>query len=150
MKRKNMEITAKMFEDLSTEELYEILQARAKVFVVEQNCVYQDMDGLDDRAIHVTGRENGNLSAYLRIFRVQGEPGVFQIGRVLTLRRGAGLGTELLQAAISLCRDMLHAKEIRLESQCYCERFYEISGFSACSEPFIDDGIPHIWMKLSL
>lgn len=91
-----MRFVSKYFDDLTTRELYEILKARSAVFVVEQNCVYQDIDGLDPASLHVFFEDEGRIAAYLRAFVK--EPGVVQMGRVLTVDRGCGLGGKLLRA----------------------------------------------------
>ena len=90
---------SKYFEELSTNELYEILRARAEIFVVEQNCVYQDLDGIDYESLHVFAEEGGKVTAYLRAFYKDED--TVQMGRVLTLRHGEGLGGKLLREGIA-------------------------------------------------
>ena len=89
-----MNIEAKFFSELTTRELYEILKARAEIFVVEQNCVYQDLDDKDYESLHVFYEEDGKVAAYLRAF--YRDDGIVQIGRVLTLQHGTGLGGKML------------------------------------------------------
>lgn len=141
-----MECRSKFFNELSTEELFQILRARMAVFVVEQNCVYQDADEKDRESLHVSFWEDGQILAYLRIFRKDEQTATVRIGRVLTLRRGEGLGMRLLLEGIRQAKEKLNAERIYLEAQCYAIGFYEKAGFTVCSEPFIEDGIPHIQM----
>lgn len=145
-----MEFTAKFFDELTTAELYEILRVRMAVFVVEQNCIYQDLDERDQRSLHVFHMEDGKVTAYLRAFFLDEERGIVRIGRVLTAQRGKGLGRRVLDEGIRLCAEKLHAKRIDIEAQCYAIGFYEKAGFRVCSEEFLDDGIPHIGMTKSL
>jgi len=141
----------KSFDELSARELYAILRARSAVFVLEQKCLYQDMGGIDSSSRHVWAEnEGGELAAYLRHFPKAGEPGVAQIGRVLTLERGTGLGRRILEAGIESVRSRTSMREIHLEAQCQARGFYERLGFAAEGEPFDEDGIPHIAMRLTL
>ena len=137
---------SKYFGELSTKELYEILRARAEIFVVEQNCVYQDLDGTDYDSLHVFWEEDGKVTAYMRAFRKDDE--TVQMGRVLTLRHGTGLGGRLLSEGIAQIRAKMHPARIYIEAQCYATGFYEREGFQICSEAFLEDGIPHVQMVL--
>ena len=143
------EITAKTFDELTTDELYRVLQARAEVFVVEQRCAYQDIDGVDRESVHLYTEEDGRITSYLRYFEKPGESGTFQIGRVLTTKRGEGLGGKLLHAATERLR-ATGADRIYLEAQVYARGFYEKEGFTAVTGEFLEDGIPHIGMELIL
>ena len=145
-----MKSVSKFFDELSAVELYELLRARAEIFVVEQNCVYQDLDGIDYRALHIFYEEDGKIAAYLRAFDKEDEPGVVHVGRVLTIRHGAGLGGTLLKEGIRTVKEKMNAKEIFIEAQCYATGFYEREGFQICSEEFLEDGIPHVQMRLKL
>lgn len=145
-----MKLTAKFFDELTVSELYGILKARAAIFVVEQNCVYQDIDGLDVRSLHVFYESDGAVEAYLRLFPKPGEEGTVQMGRVLTVHHGRGLGGILLKDGIRLARDRMNAKKIFLEAQCYAVGYYAREGFRICSEEFLEDGIPHVAMELTL
>lgn len=147
-----MKLTVKSFDELSTVELYEILKVRAAVFVVEQNCVYQDADDTDYRSLHLfyMDGEAREIAAYLRLFRKEDEPGTVQMGRVLTVRRGTGLGGILLKDGIRAARERMNARKIVLEAQCYAAGFYEREGFRKCSGEFLEDGIPHVRMELFL
>lgn len=143
-----MEIEAKYFNQLTTGELYEILKARAEIFVVEQNCVYQDLDDKDYESLHVFYEEDGKVVAYLRAF--YRDDSIIQIGRVLTLQHGTGLGGKLLKEGISQIKERMNPKQLYIEAQCYATGYYEKVGFKVCSEEFLEDGIPHVQMKLDL
>ena len=137
---------SKYVDELSTNELYEILRARAEIFVVEQNCVYQDLDGIDYESLHVFAEEGGKVTAYLRAFYKDED--TVQMGRVLTLRHGEGLGGKLLREGIAQIRARMHPAKICIDAQCYATGFYEREGFRICSEEFLEDGIPHVRMVL--
>ncbi|MDO9317042.1 MAG: GNAT family N-acetyltransferase [Gammaproteobacteria bacterium] len=154
-----MEWFNKTFAALGTEELYQIVQLRQQVFVVEQNCVYLDADGYDRAALHLFAVQQGCVVAYCRLL----PPGLkyqeASIGRVCTAlaQRGSGLGRELMQRALTLAaasyssggeRSDLHT-EIRISAQLYLQNFYSSLGFSAVSAPYDEDGIPHIEMLFS-
>ncbi|WP_302373564.1 GNAT family N-acetyltransferase [Enterococcus asini] len=143
-----MELTIKTFQELTTKELYEILKVRGAIFVVEQSCVYQDIDGLDEASLHLFYEAGGQVQAYLRAF--EKEPGIVQMGRVLTLRHGEGLGGRLLHEGISMIKRHFHPEKIVIEAQCYATGYYEKAGFQRCSEEFLEDGIPHVRMELTL
>lgn len=141
----------KSYGQLTRDELCAIFKARQDVFVIEQNCVYHDIDGLDEQSLHVyLMDEDGRLTAYLRMLPKVGEPGTVHMGRVLTLVRGAGLGGRLLKEGIALARERMDAREIHIEAQCYAAPFYAREGFRICSEEFLEDGIPHVQMRLKL
>ena len=142
-------LKSKYFGELTTKELYEILKARAEIFVVEQNCIYQDLDGIDYDSLHIFyEEENGKVTAYLRAFHKDDD--TVQMGRVLTLRHGTGLGGRLFREGIAQIRTKMHPSKIVIEAQCYATGFYEKEGFQICSEEFLEDGIPHVQMVLDL
>ncbi len=143
-----MEMKSKFFSELSTRELYEILKIRAEIFVVEQNCVYQDMDDNDYDSLHVFYEDEGSIVAYLRAFVKDND--TVQMGRVLTLEHGKGLGGKLLKEGIEQIRKKQNPKKIYIEAQCYATGFYEREGFVVCSDEFLEDGIPHVQMILKL
>ena len=142
------------FDELSTEYLYRILQLRAEIFVVEQDCVYQDVDGFDQEALHVMGQladdEGSQLVCYSRLF----PPGIkyetASIGRVVTREsaRGGGNGKALMVNSIRFCQQHWPDKAITISAQQYLEKFYNSLGFVTESEPYAEDGIPHIRMQL--
>lgn len=144
------EIKIKAFDELTLTELYELLRLRADVFVVEQNCAYQDLDGVDRNAVQLfTLDDKEECTSCARIYRDETGNGVMRIGRLISKERGRGNGMRLLNACIEECR--LHgADEIRLHSQQYAIGFYEKAGFAVCSEVFFEDGIPHVEMKLCM
>jgi ElaA protein len=150
--KKKMQLGIKQFHELTTKELYEILRVRAEVFVVEQNCVYQDLDEKDMESLHLFYKEKERVHAYLRVFRKEKEEGVVQIGRVLTTMetRGTGLGLEILKQGLMSAKDHFGAEEVYIEAQCYAIGFYERVGFQVTSEEFLEDGIPHVEMRVSL
>ncbi|MCR4891162.1 MAG: GNAT family N-acetyltransferase [Lachnospiraceae bacterium] len=143
-----MKVTAKFFNELTTKELYEILKARAEIFVVEQNCVYQDLDDRDYESLHVFFEEDVKVTAYLRAF--YRDDSVVQIGRVLTLQHGTGLGGKLLKEGIAQVKEKMNPRQLYIEAQCYAIEYYEREGFKVCSEEFLEDGIPHVQMTLDL
>ena len=143
-----MEITTKTFEELSTKELYQILQLRSEVFVVEQDCVYQDVDGKDEKALHVLGIKNGKVVAYTRMFG----PGDYfknpSIGRVVVAKeeRKYGYGKVIMQASIDELGKRFPKNTIELSAQTYLLKFYNGLGFVTQGEEYLEDGIPHVRM----
>ena len=138
----------KRFEELTTTELYEILRVRAEVFVVEQTCVYQDLDLKDKKAYHLFCENNGEIVAYLRILDKGVSYPEISIGRVLTreTNRSTGLAREMMQKAISFVEEELSEMQIRISAQLYLKRFYESLGFSVTSDIYLEDDIEHIEM----
>lgn len=152
-----MEWFTKTFAALSTAELYQIVQLRQQVFVVEQNCVYLDADGYDREALHLFAVQpetvqQKSVIAYCRLL----PPGLkyqeASIGRVCTAlpQRGSGLGRELMQRALTLVGESYASEstrvDIRISAQLYLQNFYSSLGFTAVSAPYDEDGIPHIEM----
>ena len=143
-----MDLIVKHFKELTTNELYEILKTRAEIFVVEQDCPYQDLDDKDQNAIHIfCWNDNKRVAACLRVFWKDEKEGVAQIGRVVTLEHGTGLGGKLLHAGVELAINQFKAKKIYLEAQEYAKGYYAREGFEVVSEPFLEDGIPHVKME---
>ncbi len=145
-----MQLVSKYFDELTTRELYEILKARAEIFVVEQTCVYQDLDDLDYNGLHVFYEEEGKVLAYLRAFPKEDSDHVVQMGRFLTINHGTGLGGRLLIEGLHQIVEKMNPKEIYIHAQCYATGFYERAGFQICSEEFLEDDIPHVEMRLYL
>lgn len=145
-----MKLYVKHFDELTVNELYEILKLRSDVFVVEQNCVYPDLDDKDQDAYHVFLKDDSGIQAYLRVL----DRGVsfedVAIGRVLSIKRRCGLGSRILQAGIEVAREKFGAPRITLEAQVYARSLYEKQGFVQTSGEFLEDGIPHIRMSLEL
>lgn len=146
-----MELVAKTFDHLSSKELYDILSLRNQVFIVEQNCPYQDIDGKDQGAIHMFYVEDNKIFAYLRIMDVGVSYGdAVSIGRVISIVRRKGLATKLLKEAISLIKDRYPTCKIRLSGQKYARKLYENLGFKVCSQLYLEDGIEHMEFVLEL
>lgn len=143
-----MDLIVKQFGELSVEELYEILQIRVKVFVVEQNCAYQEIDDKDQYSYHVFLKDDTGIKAYLRVVNKGVSFEEVSIGRVLTLKRGCGLGYRILLEGIKIAKERMNADKIKIEAQSYAKEFYEKAGFKQVSEEFLEDGIPHILMVL--
>jgi ElaA protein len=140
----------KTFSELTTAELYELLRIRSDVFVVEQDCVYQDMDYDDQPAIHLWLTEDERTVALCRVCPAGTHMDEVSIGRVITTVRGKGYGKQIMLAAIEAAGEHFGATRIDLEAQEYAKGFYEKAGFRQSSDPFILDGIPHIRMTLEL
>lgn len=143
-----MELIIKHFKDLTTNELFNIYKLRISIFVVEQNCPYQEVDDIDKNAYHLYLIENNDILAYARVFSI--DDSTMAIGRVIATKRRCGLGSKILQAAINLAKEQKLAKKIIIEAQTYAKPFYEKQGFYQISDEFLEDGIPHIKMKLDL
>lgn len=135
---------------MTVPELFDIFKARMSVFVVEQSCPYQDIDEADREAYHVCIKDGGMILAYLRVLPKGTVHGEVSLGRVLTLKRGAGLGTKLLACGIETAREKFGARRIVIGAQSYARGFYEKSGFTQISDEYTEDGIPHIRMILEL
>ena len=144
--KKSMSVVVKQFNQLTVEELYEIIKLRMEVFVVEQNCPYQDLDEIDKEAYHVYIREEGKMVAYLRVIDKEKRLDEVSIGRVISLKRRQGLGTRLMLEGIKVAKEKFGAKRIKIGAQCYAKPFYEGCGFKQISGEFLEDGIPHIYM----
>ena len=140
-----MQVSVKTFDQLTTEELYQILRLRSAVFVVEQDCVYQDVDNKDQKALHVVGVKDGEIVAYTRIFK----PGDYfenvSIGRVVVAQdqRKYGLGKQIMQASLTAIQERFPNKPIEISAQSYLLKFYKELGFNAFGEEYLEDGIPH-------
>lgn len=145
-----MELTVKHFTELSTEELFEIYRLRVSVFVVEQKCPYQEVDGADRCAYHLWLRDENGIAAYARLLPPGAVFPTAAIGRVIAVRRRCGLGTKIVEAAVNAAKEKLSADVITIEAQVYARSLYEKAGFVQTSEEFLEDGIPHIQMQLKL
>ena len=140
----------KSFKELTVDELYELLRVRSEVFVVEQDCVYQDMDGDDQKSIHLWLTVAGKVVALARVCPAGTHMKEISIGRVITTVRGKGYGNQIMLHAIDAAKEHLDAKQIDIEAQEYAKGFYESVGFKQSSDTFMLDGIPHIrmtWIK---
>ena len=145
-----MELVVKHFSELTAFELHEILRIRSQVFVVEQNCVYQDVDGKDVNAWHLYIKDECGIQACLRVLDKGVSFEEAAIGRVVSVKRHAGLASMLLKEGIRVAYEKFGADRISLEAQVYARRLYEKQGFVQTSDVFLEDGIPHIKMTLRL
>lgn len=136
------------FTDFTVNELYEVLQLRSEVFVVEQDCVYQDIDFKDQKALHVLGYKNDKLVAYTRIFKAGDYFNEASIGRVVVQQqeRKYGYGHDLIRESIKAIEKQLGTSTIHISAQTYLEKFYQSHGFTQKGEGYLEDGIPHIKM----
>lgn len=145
-----MELVVKHFSQLSTEELFEIYKLRISVFVVEQKCPYQEADEADRTAYHLWFKDEDGIQAYARVLPAGAVFPTVSIGRVIAVRRRCGLGTGIVKAAVNTAKEKFGADQITIEAQVYARSLYEKCGFQQTSEEFLEDGIPHIQMQLSL
>ncbi|MGI4832033.1 MAG: GNAT family N-acetyltransferase [Janthinobacterium lividum] len=141
--------TIKPFDALTLTELYALLQLRSEVFVVEQTCAFQDIDGHDQTALHLLGHTAaGELAAYARLFAAGRSYAQVSIGRVVTSsrHRGQGLGRQLLHEALAQCEAQFGLQPIKIGAQQYLRAFYESFGFVVEGEGYLEDDIPHVHM----
>ena len=140
----------KHFNELDNLELYEILQLRSKVFVLEQNCAYVDEDGKDPKAFHLFKKADNKVVAYCRLLAPNDSFAEASIGRVIThphYRRN-GLGRDMMPVAIEKTRELFGTSSIRIGAQCYLIKFYESFGFVVESDVYLEDNIEHVEMLL--
>ncbi len=143
-----MKIEIKTYSELTKEDLYALLQLRSQVFVVEQECVYQDIDGLDSKAVHVLGTVNGKLCAYTRIFKAGDYFEYPGIGRVAVSKdkRNHGYGKQIMHNTLAFIDTKWKEEQITLSAQVYLIKFYRELGFFEQGEEYLEDDIPHIKM----
>jgi ElaA protein len=143
-----LEIQIKSFSELSTQELYDLLQLRSEVFVVEQNCVYQDIDKKDQKALHVLGIKNNQLIAYTRLFKPGDYFDYASIGRVVVAKsqRQYQYGYDIMKASIEAIKKHFKENVIKISAQAYLKGFYNNLGFNEIGEEYLEDDIPHIAM----
>lgn len=143
-----IQIEVKPFDALTRNELYEVLSLRSAVFVVEQDCVYADMDGKDKKALHVIGKKDNKIVCYARIFKAGDYAKEASIGRVVVQKeqRKFGYGKVIMKDAIYAIEKYFNDGVIRVSAQMYLERFYHELGFSQVGDGYLEDGIPHIGM----
>ena len=138
----------KSFSELTLQELYRILQLRSEVFVVEQDCVYQDIDGKDEKALHILGFKNNRIIAYTRIFK----PGDYfddaSIGRVVVAKseRAYKYGYDIMKVSIEAIEEKFKTHRIKISAQAYLKSFYNNCGFKEIGDEYLEDDIPHIAM----
>jgi len=141
-------ISIKKFNELTTNELYEVLELRSEIFVVEQDCVYQDVDGKDKKALHVLGKKNGKVIAYTRLFDKGDYFDQTSIGRVAVkdLERMYGYGHDIMKASIYAIKEYYKETTIVISAQTYLKKFYNNHKFKQEGEEYLEDGIPHMKM----
>ena len=147
-----MDCYIKGFKELTVEELYEILKIRNEIFVVEQNCVYQDCDNKDKEAYHLFIVDNEEIITYLRILGRGISYSEVSVGRVLSNKkyRGKGLGKIAMVKAIEFINNTLNENKVRISAQEYAIPFYKGVGFEVVSEAYLEDNIPHVEMLLTI
>lgn len=145
----SLQFKIKPFKELSLQELYDVLKLRIEVFVVEQNCVYQDIDSKDQKALHVLGYNGDDLAAYCRLFDAGNYFDNASIGRVIVSPkyRDKKWGHDLMREAITGVATHFDKNQITISAQLYLKKFYESHGFVTTSETYLEDNIPHIQMK---
>ena len=134
-----MELIIKHFDELTARELYEIVRARQEIFLMEQNIICRDFDGVDYDALHCFLWEDGRVIAYMR--------GEVHLGRFLTVRHGEGLGRRLMEEALPVVKEKLGCDKITFHAQRHAEGFYKKLGFVTVSEVFLEEGIEHVEMR---
>lgn len=145
-----MELIVKHFSELSTKELFELYKLRISVFVVEQNCPYQEVDDADIKAYHIWLKDGDEILAYARVLPQGTTFNDASIGRVISVKRRCGLGSKIVKEAINIAKTKFNADKITIEAQVYARLLYEKLGFKQTSEEFLEDGIPHIKMQLDI
>lgn len=145
-----MQFVLRSYKELSVDELYEALKLRCAIFVIEQNCNYQDMDDKDQESYHLLGYSGKQLVAYARILPQGLSYKEASIGRVVVDKnfRGKSGGKALMQEAIAQAKKLFNTNEIVISAQCYLEKFYGDLGFKIEGESYLEDDIPHIKMRL--
>ncbi|MGB4614039.1 MAG: GNAT family N-acetyltransferase [Erysipelotrichaceae bacterium] len=141
-----MELVVKHFNELNTKELFDIYKLRVSVFVVEQNCPYQEIDDTDLVSYHMYYKDKDGIKAYLRIVPKNVTIEDVSIGRVISMDRRKGLGSKLLNEGINFIKNKFNVNKIGIEAQVYAKTFYELQGFKQISDEFLIDDIPHIKM----
>jgi ElaA protein len=142
-------ISIKTFDELNTTELYGLLQLRSEIFVVEQACVYLDLDGKDQKALHIIGTKNDSIVAYTRVFNAGDYLAQPSIGRVLVRdgERKHGYGVDIMKASMRAVEERFGENTIVLSAQSYLIRFYNSLGFQEKGGEYLEDGIPHVMMQ---
>lgn len=143
-----MNTIIKPFDNLTTQELFNIYKLRVDVFVVEQQCPYHEIDDIDLESYHIyLQNDNTKILAYCRLYKIED---AYHIGRVIASPKRKRYGTQIMKTAIEFAKQTLHADTIIIEAQTYAQKFYEKLGFAQTSEPFDEDGIEHIQMKYAI
>jgi len=144
-----MKFDSKSFDEIDNKTLHNIFLLRSEIFVVEQECVYQDIDGKDINSIHIIGKKQEEIIAYSRIMNLNNE--FCSIGRVLVKKefRKKGIGIKLMEKSIEKARKLYNQKKIKISAQEYLKNFYIDLGFKHTGKRYLEDGIPHIEMTLN-
>ncbi len=145
-----MDLIVKEFNELTTKELYEILQSRAEIFIMEQDICYQDMDNRDYDALHCFFMEEEKVIAYLRAFYIDRERAVVKMGRVLTLQHGAGIGKKLMKESIAVVKSRMNCRKLCIDAQTHAIGFYEKLGLQVVSDEFWEEGVLHVKMEMDI
>lgn len=143
-----MNISIKHFNELTAKELFEIYKVRTKIFVVEQNCPYQEVDDTDKISYHIWLGDNDDIKSYLRLFMCDEKSKTAAIGRVLSTERRHGYASVIISECIKFAKETLYAKRLVLDAQAYAGALYLNLGFRQISDEFLIDGIPHIKMEM--
>lgn len=140
----------KEFSELTIDELYEILRLRSEIFVVEQDCVYQDLDSKDKKCIHIFGMDNGEAVAALRVIPAGISYEIPSIGRVVVKEshRRYGFARKMMLEAIGIIKNEFKAERIRISGQAYLKDFYQSLGFQIVTDIYLEDGIEHYGFEL--
>ncbi|WP_042277390.1 GNAT family N-acetyltransferase [[Clostridium] dakarense] len=143
-----MDWIIKTFNELTTDELYNILQLRNEVFIVEQECPYQDIDDKDRESYHLFLKKDNEVIAYSRILKKGVSYEQASIGRVIVKKdyRGGSIARDMLLKGISFIENNLNEKEIKIQAQAYLDKFYSSLGFEKTSDVYLEDNIPHMDM----
>lgn len=144
-----MELITKTYNELSKDELYDILYLRSDVFIMEQERVCRDVDGDDRNALHVWLKDENGIAAYLRILYNEGAKTAL-IGRVIAVRRKTGLGKRIVTEALGISKEHFGTEKALVHAQECAKGFYEKCGFKVISEPKFEDGSLHLWMETLL
>lgn len=143
-----MNFVAKKFNELSKEELYEILKVRAKIFVVEQGIRYLDMDDIDYDSLHCFFMEKGHVIAYLRAFYEDNSKKIVRLGRFLTIEHGKGIGKSLWSESLRVIKERMNCVKLYGHAQKHALTFYEQFGFKAISSEFLEEGVSHVAIEM--
>ncbi len=146
----NLQLIIKHYDELTADELHDILQIRAAVFVVEQNCAYQDIDGNDKVSYHLWLRDADGIKTYLRVLPQHTIFDDASVGRVVCIQRRQGLATRLINEGIRIAKERFNADKITIAAQLYARSLYEKIGFVQTSDIFMEDDIEHIKMTLEI
>lgn len=140
-----LKLYIKRFDQLNVNELYEILKLRQDIFILEQQCLYLDIDFIDEKSLHIYYQEKGKIIAYLRMF--EKDTNTCQLGRIISLNRRQGFGTSLINETLQLLKQEKKYAKVYVEAQKYAIEFYEKLGFYVISDVFLEDGIEHVKME---